>query len=360
MTGATQRGLPPLQTRNRDESMGQVSCGTMADRLLFVRGTFNIDRLAVGIGLARKGRWRVDRFSSLRLFVRVIERGSFSHVARELGMGQPAVSKQIAALEAYLGVPLLNRTSRGLSPTDAGNDLYETAVRILHDLQETELRISQKRTSPAGLVRLATPPALGRMYIIPRLPGFLERYQHISIDLSVSERSVDLVREGMDLALRVGPLADSSLVARRIGDLHMAVVATPAYLERHGMPTGLEDLRNHNLIVGQTQGATQAWKFKGPEGPVLLEPEGNIRSNDAEDQRAAVLAGLGIGYAGRAMFAADIRSGTIVPVLEDYAPDPSPIHVISASGRHMPERFRVVIDFLARMCAEEPSLRILR
>lgn len=302
----------------------------------------------------------MDRFSSLRLFVRVVELGSFSQAGRELGIGQPAVSKQIAALEAYLGVPLLHRTPRGMNPTDAGLDLYETAVRVLEDLQETELRIAQRRVSPAGLVRLTTPPALGRMYIIPRLTNFIERYPHISLDISVSGRRIDLVREGMDIALRVGPLADSSLVARRIGNLHMAVVATPDYLERHGTPFVLEDLRDHNLIVGRSQGANQAWRFKGPEGPILLEPEGNIRSNDAEDQRAAVLAGLGIGYAGRAMFAADIRSGAVIPILEEYAPDPSPINVISASGRRIPERIRVVIEFLAQICADEPTLRIDR
>lgn len=305
-----------------------------------------------------EGNGHVDRFSSLKLFVRVVERGSFSHAGREFGIGQPAVSKQIASLEAHLGVPLLSRTSRGLNPTAAGLDLYESAIRILGDLEEAELRIAQNRFSPAGLVRLATPPALGRMYIIPRLPAFFLDYPNISIDLSVSERRVDLIREGIDIALRVGTLADSSLVARKIGDLHMAVVATPAYLEQNGTPSSIEELRSHNLIVGQTQGVTQPWAFRGPEGPVLLEPEGNIRSNDAEDQRAAVLAGLGIGYAGRAMFAADIRAGTVVPILESFAPAPSPIHVISAGGRPMPERFRVVIEFLAAMCAEEPALRI--
>lgn len=300
----------------------------------------------------------MDRFSSLRLFVRVIERGSFSHVGREMGIGQPAVSKQIAALESRLGVPLLNRTSRGLSPTAAGQDLYESALRILGDLEETELRIGQNRSSPAGLVRLATPPALGRMYIIPRLPVFMRRYPNISIDLSLSERRVDLVEERIDIALRVGALADSSLIARKIGDLHMAVVATPAYLERCGTPTNPDDLRSHNLIVGQSQGATQAWKFKHADGANLLEPQGNFRSNDAEDQRAAVLAGLGIGYGGRAMFGADIDTGTVVPILQNYIPDPSPIHVISAGSRRMPERIRVVIDLLAQICAEEPTLRI--
>nr|WP_205925935.1 LysR family transcriptional regulator [Rhizobium sp. P38BS-XIX] len=300
----------------------------------------------------------VDRFSSLRLFVRVVERGSFSHVGREMGIGQPAVSKQIAALEARLGAPLLNRTSRGLSPTSAGQDLYESALRILDDLEETELRIGQNRSSPAGLVRLATPPALGRLYIIPRLAEFMQRYPNIWIDLSPSERRVDLVEERIDIALRVGPLANSSLIARKIGDLQMAVVATPAYLERFGEPTSPADLRSHKLIAGQSQGATQAWKFKHADGAFLLEPQGHFRSNDAEDQRAAVLAGLGIGYGGRAIFAADIDAGAVVPILQSYIPDPSPIHVIFAGGRRTPERIRIVIDLLAHICAEEPTLRI--
>ncbi|PYE88708.1 LysR family transcriptional regulator [Phyllobacterium leguminum] len=300
----------------------------------------------------------MDRFSSLQLFVRVVERGSFTHVGRELGLGQPAVSKQIAALEAHLGTQLLSRTSRGLHPTAAGQDFYESAIRILHDLEEAELRIGQNNVSPAGVVRLATPPALGRMYIIPRLPAFFARYPDVSIDLSVAERRVDLVREGIDIALRVGPLADSTLVARKIGDLHMMAAATPAYLEQYGTPSSPADLRSHNLIVSQNQGATQPWKFNGPDGLILFEPEGNFRTNDAGDQRAAVLAGLGIAYAGRAMFEADLRAGKMVPILEDFAPAPSPIHVICASGRRMPQRFRVVIDFLAKMCAEEPALRL--
>lgn len=300
----------------------------------------------------------MDRFSSLQLFVRVVERGSFTHVGREHGIGQPAVSKQIAALEAHLGAQLFSRTSRGLKPTTAGLDFYESAVRILQELEEAELRIGKSRISPSGVVRLATPPALGRMYIIPRLPTFFKRYPDVSIDLFSSERRVDIVREGVDIALRVGELADSTLVARRIGDLHMVVAASPAYLERHGTPSTPAELRAHNLIVGQAQGSTQTWAFNGPNGAVLLEPEGNVRSNDVEDQRAAILAGLGIGYAGRAMLEADLKAGMVIPILQHYTPSPSPIHVVTASGRRMPQRLRVVIDFLAEICAEEPALRM--
>lgn len=299
----------------------------------------------------------MDRFSSLRVFIRVVERGSFTHVGRELGIGQPAVSKQIAALEQHLGTQLLSRTSRGLQPTAAGLDLYETAIRILGDLDEAEIRIGQKNIRPSGVVRLATPPAFGRMFIIPRLPAFFEKFPDITLDISVAERRVDLIIDGIDIALRVGTLADSTLITRKIGDLHMGILAAPAYLRKFGTPRIPADLGSHNLVAGQTRGATQPWRFNGPDGPILMQPEGNIRSNDIEDQRAAVLMGLGIGYAGLAMFSADVKAGTVVPILEEFAAEASPIHVICANGRRMPQRFRVVIDFLAEICAEEPGLR---
>jgi DNA-binding transcriptional LysR family regulator len=301
----------------------------------------------------------MDRFSSLQLFVRVVERGSFTYVARELGLGQPAVSKQIAALEAHLGTPLLNRTPRGLNPTAAGQDLYEAATRILRDLEETEARVGGYLGRPGGVVRLATPPGFGRMFIIPKLPDFFARYPDVSLDIFASERRVDLVREGIDIAMRVGRLADSTLVARKIGDLQLVVAASPAYLARYGIPSGPADLLSHNLLVGQTQGVTENWAFDGPDGATLIEPAGNVRVNDIEDLRAAILAGLGIGYIGRVMLEADLLAGTAVPILEEYTPRPSPIHAVHTGGRGVPLRFRAVIDFLGEICAERPSLRIV-
>jgi LysR family transcriptional regulator for bpeEF and oprC len=300
----------------------------------------------------------MDRFSSLQVFLRVVDRGSFTQAARELGLGQPAVSKQVAALEARLGAQLLNRSSRGLHPTAAGQDLYDSALRLLEDLDEAETRVTRGNTSPAGLVRVAVPPALAGMHVVPRLPAFFARYPDVTVELSVAERRVDLVKEGFDVAFRVGTLSDSSLVARRIGSLHAGTFASPGYLARHGTPALPADLRRHNLVTGQLQGATATWHFQGPDGPFSLEPSGNIRSNDAGDQRAAVLAGLGIGHGPAALFDADLRAGTVVNILQDFAPAPLPIHAIHASGRRIPSRLRVVTDFLAEVCAAEPSLRI--
>lgn len=300
----------------------------------------------------------MDRFASLQVFIRVVDRGSFTQAAHELGLGQPAVSKQVAALEARLGTQLLNRTSRGLHLTAAGQDFYDAAVRLLGELEEAETRVARGSTSPAGLVRVAVPPALGGMYIVPRLPAFFGRFPDVTVELSVGERRVDLVKEGFDLAFRVGRLGDSSLVARRIGSMRISTVATPGYLARHGTPADPAELRNHNLVTPLLRGATADWHFQGPEGPFSLEPSGNIRSNDAGDQRAAVLAGLGIGRGPTALFAADLRAGTVVGILDDFAPAPLPIHVVYASGRRVPGRLRVVIDFLAEICAAEPSLSL--
>lgn len=300
----------------------------------------------------------MDRFSALQLFIRVVDCGSFTHAARELGLGQPAVSKQVAALEAHLGTSLLKRTSRGLQPTAAGQDLYAAAVRLLGDLEETESRILRGSGSPTGRVRVAIPPAMGPLYITPRLPAFLARFPHLAVELSVSERHVDLVQEGIDVALRVGALHDSSWLVRRIGSLRASTVATPEYLARQGTPAHPAELRRHALVSVRLQGALLPWKFKGQDGVFSLEPAGRITVNDSENVRAAVLAGLGIGHDSTALFEADLRAGKVVRILTDFAPDPVPIQAVCAVGRRMPQRVRVFVEFLADLCAAEPSLRL--
>ena len=300
----------------------------------------------------------MDRFATLQLFLRVVERGSFSQAARDLGIGQPGVSKQVAALEARLGTTLLVRTSRGLQPTPAGEELYEAAVEILRILEEAEGRIGRRSVSSAGLVRASIPPALGPRYIIPRLPAFLAAFPDLQVELLVSERHVDLVRDGIDVALRVGHFADSSLLARRIGSLRTRTVATPSYLARHGRPEDPLQLHRHSLLTVRLQDAPSAWTFKGEEGPFAVEPTGRLRLNDAEAVRAAVLADLGIAHDTTALFGADLKLGTVVSVLERYAPDPIPLQAVTANSRHMPRRLQLFVDFLAGACASEPNLRL--
>lgn len=300
----------------------------------------------------------MDRFSSLQLFVRVVELGSFTRAGMELGLGQPAASKQIASLEAHLGSQLVDRTSRGLRPTAAGLDLYDSAVRLLGDLEETENRVRGGVRGPVGVVRVATPPAFGRMFIIPQLPSFCEQFPDVVVEFSVAQRRIDLIEDGVDVALRVGTLKNSSLVARRIGSMQTITVATPDYLADHGTPANLEELLDHKLIAGQTEGAALSWEFKGPDGIATIAPSGPMRSNDGEDLRAAVLAGLGITHGPSALFHEDMLHGRVVQILAGFTPDAVPISAVSSSGRKMAQRTRVFVDFLAATFADEPSLRL--
>jgi LysR family transcriptional regulator for bpeEF and oprC len=300
----------------------------------------------------------MDRFSTLQLFVRVVELGSFTRAGAELSLGQPAVSKQVAALEAHLGSQLLDRTSRGLRPTAAGLDLYDSAVRLLDDLEETENRVRSGVRGPVGLVRVATPPAFGRMFIIPKLPSFYALFPDVIVEFSVAQRLIDLVEDGVDVALRVGTLDSSALVARRIGSMRTVTVATPDYLAIHGTPVDLAELATHKLIAGQTAGAPLSWQFKTATGHASIEPSGPLRSNDGEDLRAAALAGIGIAHGPSALFHKDMLQGRLVRILSELAPEAVPIHAVSSSGHKMAYRSRIFVDFLASTFANEPSLRM--
>lgn len=299
----------------------------------------------------------MDRLSTLQMFVRVVELGSFTRAALELGVGQPAVSKQIAALEAHLGTQLLDRTSRGLRATSAGLDFYNSAIQFLEDFEDMEARVRLGSRGPVGAVRVATPPAFGRMYIIPRLPAFFAQFPGVTVEFSVAQRRVDLVRDGVDVALRVGNLAASSLVSRRIGSMQTVTVATPDYLARYGTPKDLAELVRHDLIAGQTEGAILPWQFRGATGAISITPSGRMQSDDGEDLRAAVLAGLGILHGPSALLHADIETGRVVRILAELAPDAVPIHAVSASGRKMAQRVRLFIDFLSATFAAEPGLQ---
>lgn len=300
----------------------------------------------------------MDRLAALQLYIRVVETGSFSQAARAEGVGQPTVSKQIAAIEERLGAQLLHRTSRGLNLTAAGQDYYESAVRLLGEFDEAETRVGRGQVAPAGPVRVATSPALSRMYLVPRLPEFFARYPGVTVDLDVSSGHVNLIEDGIDVALRIGHLGDSSLVARRIGDIIAATVATPGYLARRGTPQTPADLADHDCIAYLFRDAPLAWGFTGPAGPIETYPRGPLRTNDAEHLRAAVLAGLGIGHNASWLYTDEIASGAVEVLLQDYDPLPYPIHAVTPGGRRVPSRVRVFIDFLAEICHAEPHLRV--
>lgn len=300
----------------------------------------------------------MDKLDAMRIFVRVVESGSFSQAARDLNVSQPTVSKQLAALEARLGTQLLARNSRNLAVTPAGQDYYEATMRILQDIDYVEEKILEGQSTPSGLVRVSLSPALGRMFVIPRLRDFRDRFPDVAIEMEVSSRHVDLIEEGIDVAIRIGRLSDSALVARRIGDMRMITLASADYLARYGTPQTLDELRSHQRIAYVYQGDIIGWGFQVDGRPVTVDGGGAFRTNDAEHVRGAVLAGLGIAHHASWLFTDVLASGQVLRILEQHAPPAFPINAVTAAGRRMPSRVRQFIDFLAAICVGEPELRV--
>ena len=294
----------------------------------------------------------MDRLEGIKIFVRVVESGSFSAVARELGTGQPAISKQVAALEERLGAQLLMRTSRSLSLTEAGRDFYESAVPLISDLEAAESRIGSGQASPSGVVRVTAAPGFSRRYVVPKLLSFRARYPNVVVEMLVSERTSNLVEEGIDLAIRNGALADSSLIARKIGEFAVVAVASAEYLERRGEPTRLSDLDGHDGVIFVSQDGPRPWTFATRAGVISYQAAASFRSNDGEQLRAAVLAGLGITQAPYWLFAADIRAGTVRRILRDREPARIPISAVRPASRRQPSKVAVFVDFLAELLAE--------
>lgn len=300
----------------------------------------------------------MDHIAAIRTFVRVVESASFSAAAREAGVGQPAISKQITALEAHLGAQLLRRTSRSLSLTEAGQDFYEAAVRLVDDLAAAESRVGRGQTAPSGLVRVTVAPVLGRLHVVPRLPAFFARYPDIIVEAMVTDRVVNLVEEGVDLAIHNGELHDSTLVVRKIATTPVITVASPEYLRMHGEPTTPSELDAHSCVIFAPRGAPKAWGFKGKFGEIAYRPKGSFRTNDADHIRTAVLCHLGLAHTPGWLFAPEIASGDVRRVLREHEPSPLPISAVHPAGRRLSTKVRVFIDFLAEIFAQEPSLAI--
>lgn len=289
----------------------------------------------------------MDRLNSIRLFVRLVECGSFSAVGREEGIGQPAVSKQIVALERHLGAQLVLRTSRQMVITDAGQAFYETAKQLVDDFDALESSVGERQQSPRGVVRINTAPGHGRLCITPLLPGVFHRYPHVTVEITVSERQVDLLGEGVDLAIRHGRLLDSSLTARKLSEADFVLVASPAYLAANRPPAQLADLDNHACIAFSKGRERSAWTLKNGLDTVSYFPRGSLLTGDAEHIRAATLCGLGIAQAPIWLFADKVRSGEVQVLLPELQPERVPIHIVHAAGRRLPMRVRVLIDYLA-------------
>jgi len=289
----------------------------------------------------------MDKLDAMQMFVRVIEKGSFSSVARERGIGQPAVSKQISALENELGTELIHRTSRSIALTEAGRDFYDSAVHILDDVENATSRIGRGQTAPKGLIRVTVPPTFARLHVVSKLPAFFDAYPDMAVEMAASESPATIVEDGFDLAIHSGDLPDSTLVARRFAQTMTILVATPQYLARHGAPESPEDLHRFRSVVFVERGAAQPWSFGSGQDAKRVIPTGVFRTSDMEQMRMGVLEHLGIAQAPAWLFAAELREGTVIRLLTAFE-RAVPILAVRPAGRRLSTKVRIFIEHLEK------------
>lgn len=287
-------------------------------------------------------------------FVCVADAGSFSLAARRLTLTQSTISKQIAALEAHLSTRLFHRTTRSLALTNEGSAFYEAAQRALSAIDEAQATVAPK-SEAQGLLRLTMPLTLAESRIIPIIAAFLNSNERIQIDISLSDHPLNLVADNIDVALRVGRLVDSNLVARKIGTTRRVIVASPAYLDRAGRPRAIGDLVQHNCLQYSLLGSGSRWVFTSGESVVI---SGNFRADSPNALRAGALAGIGIAVNARWLFEREIENGALEVVLPDHEPEQMPIQAVLPSGRYVAARTRIFIDYVAAELAKDPLCAI--
>ena len=289
----------------------------------------------------------MDVMHSMAVFRRVVEAESFSAVARETNMSQSTVSKHIASLEERLDTKLLNRSTRSLKLTEAGKEYYHHCIRILSDFQEAEASVGKGKIDPTGTLRISTSAAFGRTCILPYLSEFLSTYPDINIDLIFNDDYIDLVKEGIDLAIRIGPLEDSSLIARKIGSSPRVVVASPEYLVNHGRPKKPADLIKHDCLFYTLQKSPDLWYFNSKqEGDESIRVNSRLKASSPDAICDATLEGLGISILGEWYVRKHIQKGKLKVILPDYKPTTFDIHAVYPERRFVPQKVKRMIEFL--------------
>lgn len=296
----------------------------------------------------------MDILNGYSVFTRVVETGGFSAAARELNMSKSAVSKHVAGLEERLGVRLLNRTTRKLSPTEVGTAFYERALRIVQDVEETEDAISALHTEPRGSLRLNVPMSFGYAHIAPALADFVARYPDITIDMVLNDRVVDLLDEGFDVAIRIAKLPDSTLIARKLAPFRVSLCATPEYWKKHGTPKEPAELTKYNCLIYSYLSNKNEWQFQGPDGVIPVKVSGNIQANNGDALKAAALAGAGVFASPSFIVSEEVKSGKLQPVLEEYMQTDLAIYAVYPHNRYLSAKVRAFVDFFAERFGPEP------
>lgn len=287
----------------------------------------------------------MDRLDEFAIFVRIVEEGSLVRAARRLRRSPPAVTRALAALEDRVGVRLVDRTTRRVAPTDAGRTLYERARAVVADYEAATACV---REAPVrGLLRIAAPVQFGRRHVAPLAARFLDVNEGIEIELLLNDRNVDLIREGIDVAVRIGALEDSSLTARPVGHVRRQWVASPAYLESHGVPRSPQDLATHQALLGTSRGALE-WNFAGRRRKAPLRLQGRFRTDDIETRLRAVRDGRGIAQFLSYQVADDLAAGRLLRVLRDFETAPLPVQLLTKGRAHRAPKIDAFLNFAAK------------
>ena len=298
----------------------------------------------------------MDIVSGMKVFVSVVDYGSFSTAAERLDMSRAMASKSVAGLEAHLGTRLLNRTTRRLSLTEAGQAFYERSVQILADVWEAEQVAGRTVTEPHGTLKVTMPLAYGLHRLGPVVTGYAKRYPRVNLNLSLSDRKADLVDEGYDVAIRIGKLPESGLIARKLGTVQAVVVGAPDYLERHGRPEGPTDLASHVCLGYSLTSAGDEWRMLGPEGVVSVQTTGSIKADSGDMLRLAAVAGIGLIFQPWFIVEEDVRTGRLEQVLDRYTSEELGIHAVYPSKLYLSAKVRTFIDFLVEDLGLEQEL----
>lgn len=295
----------------------------------------------------------MDRMSALEAFVKVAETGSFTDAASRLGQSKSAISRHVSGLEAELGARLFHRSTRKLALTEAGQSYFERAARILADFEEANLAVSQLQAAPRGRLRVNAPMSFGFLHLAQALPDFLERYPEVTVDLVMNDRFVDLVDEGFDVAVRIGGMVDSSLIAKRLGPIRRVICASPSYLQHYGTPGTPDDLKHHLCLLNSNMPMANEWQFQtlaGKNNPSKVWPvevRGRLSANNGDALRIAALKGLGLTSLPTFIVGADLQNGSLVTVLDDYMSQHLSLNAVYPTARHLSPKVRAFVDFLA-------------
>jgi DNA-binding transcriptional LysR family regulator len=293
----------------------------------------------------------MDRLAAIEIFIRVVDTGSFSAAARHYDVGQPAVSKAVAQLEEWLGVKLLLRTTRALTPTEAGTSFYLRAKRAVDETDEAVLAARGTASGLSGKLRVSAAVCFARLHIVPRLPEFMKEHPSLDLELVLDDRNIDLVDEGIDVALRMGVLADSNMTARRIAEASRRIIGTPDYFKRHGIPKAPADLLAHQAVIYTRDGGGEDWKFRKETAEVSVKMQGRLKITATEGLRAAVFAEMGLAIASEWAFTPELKSGAVVSVMDDWVLPSISLSAVYPTGRLASTKARLFTAFVENCLA---------